>query len=87
MHRVLRRGGRAVISDLRRDASSEDIDLAVGQMGLGRVNSAMTRWIFKHSLLRRAYRPEDFRLMAARTSFGACEVRTAGIGMDVTFRK
>jgi ubiquinone/menaquinone biosynthesis C-methylase UbiE len=87
MYRVLKSGGSAMISDLWRDASPGDIDAAVEQMRLGRMNSAMTKWIFKHSLLKRAYRPEDFCRMATQTPFGSCEVKTVSIGMDVTFRK
>jgi ubiquinone/menaquinone biosynthesis C-methylase UbiE len=87
MHRVLRPGGTAVISDLRKDASHAEIDAAVKEMHLGRVNSALTRWIFKHVLLKRAYLPDEFRRMAARTPFGSCEVRPESIGMEVSFRK
>lgn len=87
MHRVLRPGAVAVISDLRRDASSSDIHAAVEAMALGRINALLTRWIFKHSLLKRAYAPDDFRRMAAQTPFGSCSIEPESIGMDVTFRK
>jgi ubiquinone/menaquinone biosynthesis C-methylase UbiE len=87
MYRVLKPGGRAVISDLRKDASPGDIDAAVEEMHLGRVNSVLTRWIFTHSLLKRAYLPEDFRRMATRTPFGSCGVKPESIGMEVSFHK
>jgi len=87
MYRVLRPGGTAVICDLRKDASIGEIHAAVREMRLGWTNSLLTRWIFKHVLLRRAYLPDDFRRMAAQTPFGSCEVKPESIGMDVLFRK
>jgi ubiquinone/menaquinone biosynthesis C-methylase UbiE len=87
MYRVLKPGGKAVIFDLRKDASSDEIDAAVGEMGLGRIDSVLTRWIFKHSLLKRAYLPEDFRRMVSQTPFGTCEIKTVSIGLEVTLNK
>jgi len=49
--------------------------------------SFMTRWIFKHVLLKRAYLPEDFRRMATQTAFKWCEVKSESIEMEVSFRK
>src|SRR5439155_8003840 len=43
MHRVLHNGGRALIIDLRRDASQQSIDQAVEGMGLGIANSIITK--------------------------------------------
>jgi ubiquinone/menaquinone biosynthesis C-methylase UbiE len=87
MYRVLRSGGTAMISDLRKDTSLGEINTAVKEMRLGWINSLLTRWTFKHVLLRRAYLPEDFRRMAAQTPFGVCAVKPASIGMEVSFRK
>lgn len=87
MHRVLKPGGHAVICDLRRDASADEIRAAVAEMHLSRFNAAMTRWIFKHSLLKRAYLPDDFRRLAAQTPFGSCAITPDAIGMDVTFTR
>jgi ubiquinone/menaquinone biosynthesis C-methylase UbiE len=87
MHRVLRPGGIAVVCDLRRDASPGEIRAAVEAMHLGSTNALVTRWIFKHSLLKRAYLPDDFRRMAAQTPFQSCAITLDLIGMDVTFRK
>src|SRR5262249_26870403 len=49
MHRVLRPGGKALIIDLRPDASSEAINAEVKKMGLGWFNSWLTQLAFKHS--------------------------------------
>jgi ubiquinone/menaquinone biosynthesis C-methylase UbiE len=87
MYRVLRPDGRAVIIDLSKDASLTDINATVNSMQLGVVNSALTKFIFKHALLKRAYRREDFKRMAHQSRFGSCEIRVDGIGLEVWLTK
>jgi ubiquinone/menaquinone biosynthesis C-methylase UbiE len=87
MHRVLKPGGAALILDLRPDASPEAIDAEVKKLGLGWFNSWVTKLIFKHSLVKRAYSQEQFRQMASQTPFKTCEVQEEAIGLAVTFRK
>src|SRR5262245_21232330 len=64
MYRVLKPGGKALILDLRPDASAEAIDAHVKNMGLGWINALLTRLAFKYMLLKRAYSQEQFRRMA-----------------------
>jgi len=87
MHRVLRPGGKAVILDLRKDASGSEIDAAVAEMKLGRINSVLTKWIFKHSLLKRAYAQQEFRRMVSQTPFATCEIKAESIGLEVSLHK
>jgi ubiquinone/menaquinone biosynthesis C-methylase UbiE len=87
MHRVLKPGGEAVIVDLRKDTSTGEIDAAVATMGLSRINSTLTKLIFKHSLLKRAYLQEEFRRMVAQTPFVTCEIEVDSIGMEISLRK
>src|SRR6516162_6954868 len=47
MHRVLRPGGKALIIDMRNDASNEAIDSTVEDMRLGRIDAFLTRAIFQ----------------------------------------
>ena len=55
MHRVLKPGGKAVIIDLRKDASWEEIVAYVDGLHISRANTWMTKFTFKHMLLKRAY--------------------------------
>jgi ubiquinone/menaquinone biosynthesis C-methylase UbiE len=86
MHRVLRGGGTAIIQDLRKEASDEAIRQEVDAMGLGGLGAFMTRRILMR-LRRRAYTHEQFRQMAAGSAFGAGEITTSGIGIDVRMKK
>jgi ubiquinone/menaquinone biosynthesis C-methylase UbiE len=87
MYRVLKPGGTAVIVDLRKDTTAAEIDAAVAEMGLSRINAFLTRLIFKHSLLKRAYAEDDFRHMVAQTPFATCQIKRASIGMEVSLRR
>jgi len=87
MYRVLRPGGRALIIDLSKAASPADINAGVNSMQLGLVNSAITKLVFKHMLLKRAYRQEDFKRMTHESRFGSCQIRVDGIGLEVWLTK
>jgi ubiquinone/menaquinone biosynthesis C-methylase UbiE len=83
MYRVLKAGGKAVIHDLHRDASSDAIRGAVGEMGLGWFSSLLTRYILRW-LRRRAYSQEDFRQIVGQTPFTRNEINCNLIGLEVS---
>ena len=87
MHRVLSPGGVAVIADLNREISGADIDAEVRRLGIGRLNGFVTKWILATVLRRRAFSPAQFGFLARQSAFGACDVRTEGIGLEVRLSK
>ena len=87
MHRVLKPSGHALIVDLRPDPSSEAIHAELKKMGLGWLNSLVTRFVFKYSLIKRAYSQEQFRQMASESAFRTCAIKEGLIGLEVTFSK
>ena len=86
MYRVLKPGGKAVIYDMRKDASTDGIKAAVKEMGLEWFNALLTRWTLNH-LRNRAYSQDDFRQMVAKTPFQTCEIKCDTIGAKVSLRK
>ena len=87
MYRVLKPGGVAVISDLRRDASSAEIEREVKGMNLGPINAFMVKWTFDHMLLKSAYRIEEMKALAAQTPFGKCRIGIDGVGFQAWLKK
>ena len=87
MHRVLRPGGQASIIDLRKDASSEDIDAEVRNMHLSAANAQLTRWTFQFVLLKRAYREDQLEQMVAQSQFRRGELARNGIGFELRLTK
>jgi len=85
MHRVLRRGGEALVQDLRKDVSLDEIDRYVRQSGRTRVDAWLTKWAFRWMLIKRAYTQEQFQQMAKLSRFGACQITLGPIGLEVRF--
>lgn len=87
MYRVLKPGGKALIIDLRRDASRESIGEAVNAMHLGSVNGAITKLTFRFMLLKRAYTRSEFEQMLVQAKIMTGAVQQDSVGMEVMFTK
>lgn len=87
MHRVLKPGGKASIFDLRKDASWKAIEGEVEGMRLSRLNAFMTRWTFRHILLKSAYTNAALQRMVSESRFGKGEIRPDGIGFELRLAK
>jgi ubiquinone/menaquinone biosynthesis C-methylase UbiE len=86
MHRVLRPGARAIIFDLNRDTSMDDINAYIKRSDLGWIDSSLYKVIFRYLLIPRAYSTVQFREMASRSHFGRCEIRNVDLGLEVILR-
>ena len=88
MFRVLKPGGKALIIDLRPDASIEEIETHIREdMALTGINSLLTKWAFKSMLLNRAYTKDEIRQFASRSNFKTCTIENDGIGMYIHLEK
>ncbi len=87
MHRVLKPNGQALIIDLCKDASWTEIVAYVDKLKLSRASAWMTKWTFKHMLLKRAHTEESMRALAAASDFGACDIARNAVGMEVRMRR
>ncbi len=87
MHRVLKPGGQALIIDLCKDASWKEIVAYVDGLKLSRTSTFMTKFTFKHMLLKRAHTEESMKALAAKSEFGSCEITRNAVGMEVRFRR
>src|SRR5215207_2347009 len=87
MYRVLKPNSKALISDLRRDASTEDIEREIKGMRLGRLNEFLVQWTFNHMLLKSAYGVDEIKAMVAQTPFGKCRIDVLGVGFQAWLEK
>ena len=87
MQRVLRPGGAAMIVDLRKDASLDEVNAYVNQSGRKGFDAWLTRLAFRCMLIKWAYTQDDFNRMAEQSRFHACRINLGPVGFEVRLRK
>lgn len=84
MRRVLKPEGKAVIIDLRKDASKQDIDSYVDNLGLGLWNALFMKWTFRSMLLKRAYTRPEFERFIVESGFQKSRIDESPVGFEIT---
>jgi ubiquinone/menaquinone biosynthesis C-methylase UbiE len=88
MHRVLKRVGKAWISDLRRDVSNETIDGFVSDtMKIKGLAGIFMKYTFKQTLRPRALTGAQFKELVARTPFTKIEITENAMDLEVLLHK
>ena len=85
MHRVPKPGGAALIIDLRKDFSPQEVNDYVHGKGL--INGALIKWTFNTMLKKRAYTREAIAQLAAQSLFGEGEVHLDSLAFELWLRK
>ncbi len=87
MFRVLKPGGRAIVMDMRKDASPEEIAEFIERLNQKWFDSILMKLIFRFMLIPRAYTTDQFRKMATSSKFGGCEITQTPTGCEVVLKK
>jgi len=87
MHRVLKPGKKAVITDLRKDISNRIIFDYVQDMQLNFLNKIITRLIFKQMLIKRAYTRQQLESFIIQSSFETSKIVEKSVEIELWMEK
>jgi len=87
MLRVLKPGGTAMLIDMRRDVSIEELQKYVDGLGVSWFNRKFMMLSFRGMLIKRAYPLEEIRRMAAEAGWKDARIDTSPIGFAAYARK
>ncbi len=87
MYRVLKPNGKALIIDLRKDASRKSINDHVEEMGLNWINTLFTKLTFKFMLLRNAYTVDEIKDLVSHSDFRKYEIPEDPMGFELWLQK
>ncbi len=87
MHRVLRSGGTALIVDMDRNTSDQQIADYTENMGAKGLDKLFMKLIFKYFLRNGAYTKAEFVDIISKTAFNEHRIKEEGIGLYVYLTK
>ena len=87
MRRVLRPGGQALLIDMRRDASMAEVKRYVDGLGVSRLNRWFMLFVFRTTLIKRAYPLEEFRRMAIEAGWTEPRIDPSPMGFEAWMTK
>ena len=82
MRRVLRPGGTALLIDMKRDASVDEVRRYVDGLGVNRLNRWFMMLTFRGMLIKRAYPLEEIRSMATLASWADLRIESMPMGFS-----
>jgi len=87
MFRVLKPGGRAIVIDLCKDASSREISAFIHKSNQRWFDGILMKLIFSFMLIPRAYTADQFKGMAISSKFGGCKINRTPAVCEVVLEK
>jgi ubiquinone/menaquinone biosynthesis C-methylase UbiE len=83
MCRVLKSGGNALIADMNRDASNQQIEDYIKSIEAKGMGKLFMRLIFKYFLRNGAYTKDEFTNLISKTAFKQYDIREKGMGFYI----
>ena len=87
MYRVLRPEGTALIIDMNRNVSNQQIEVYTENMAKKRTDKLFMKLIFKYFLRNGAYTKDEFINLVSKTAFKEYDIKEEGIGFYIYLRK
>jgi ubiquinone/menaquinone biosynthesis C-methylase UbiE len=87
MHRVLKPGGTALIVDMNRNISDQEIESLTTNMGVKGGEALFMKLTFKHFLRKGAYSKDEFNNLISKTEFKEYDIKESGVGFQIYLRK
>jgi len=87
MRRVVRPGGTALLIDMRRDVSVEELRRYVQGLGVGLLNRWFMMSVFRSMLIKRAYPLDEIHRMVTEAGWPEPRIETSPVGFEAWMTK
>jgi hypothetical protein len=84
---VLKSGGNALIADMNRDASNQQIEDYIKSIEVKGIDKLLMFLIFKYFLRNGAYTKDEFTSLISKTAFKQYDIRDKGMGFYIYLTK